>query len=152
MTWTTIASTRRDVDSPAEEDLFTDFYNRDENLREAPFCLLFAEVSTASAWPTYATVLTSAVYIPAWASGITLAAQFKVTGSFALFQWFLDGTSVAAADSTTSATYDDSKRKTLAAIDEAIRGSVVDITLNLAQVGGTAYAIQTDGPACRFIE
>lgn len=151
--WADIASTRRDVDSPLTEQFFTDLHDRDEALREQPFFLGFAEVSTASAFPTYALVLTKSIYIPRHALGITLAAQFKkVGGSACFFQWFLDGTSVAAAGFTVSdSTYDDSHRKTLAAIDTDLRGTTVDITLKLAAwLGGTAFAIQTDGPACRF--
>lgn len=136
-----------------KEQLFTDLYDRDEALREQSFFLGFPEKSTASAYSTFALVLTRSIYIPRHALGITLAAQFKkVGGAGCFFEWFLDGTSVAAEDFTTSdSTYDDSHRKTLAAISPALRGTRVDITLKLAALGGgTAFAIQTDGPACRF--
>lgn len=155
MGFTSIPSGRRDVDSPVEEQILTDLYDRDEALREAPFFFPFAEVSTASAFPTYATVLTKSIYIPTWAKGITMAAQFKKVGGAGCFmQWHLDGAIFdTSGDFTTSdSTYDDTKRITMAAIDTALRGTRVDVIIKLASLsGGTAFAIQTDGPACRFI-
>lgn len=152
---TTIVSTRRDVDSPWKENLFTDLHSRDDELREAPFNYAFAEFSTTSAFPTYVVAETKNVYIPTWARGITMAAQFAhTTGDSVFFEWFLDGSSVAAAafeNASVHPTYDDTHRKTLAAIPTAIRGTRVVLELKIsAGGGGTAYAKGTDGAACRF--
>lgn len=152
---TAISTTRRDEDSPWKENLFADLHARDEELREAPFGYAFSEFSTTSAFPTYVVAETRSIYVPAWAKGITCAAQFAhTTGDSVFFEWFLDGTSVSAADFVNSSvhpTFDDTERKTLAAIATAVRGTRVVLELKIsAGGGGTAYAKGTVGAACRF--
>ncbi len=156
MAWPGILASRRDVDSPWKADLFDDLHDRDVNLHERTFPMVFPEVSTTSVFGAYAVVFTETIYIPTAAHGIRVGCQLSVTtGDSNFFQWFLDDVSISAADfinDVVHPTYNDTKRKTNTAIDTAIRGTRVALELRLSNLGGgTSYAKSSFGAVCAFL-
>jgi hypothetical protein len=144
-----IVATRRDVDSPLEEQLFTDYYDRDEGLRQAPFWAPLAEVTTSST--TFVTVASWKGYVPIWATKLVVAIQVKVNGVTGSYQAII-GALTSDTKTTTSLTYVDTERLTFSDVS-TVQGTEVTISLQAKISNGAniAYAKQTDGPACRFL-
>ena len=154
-TWVDIASTDRDVDSPHKQQNFDDLHTRDESLRAAPFFLGFAEVTTTSTTPVV--MFSKSIYIPRWAAGLTVAAQYEIVGAVPVgtFTWSIGGSAMTDGDTINIATvlYTDTKRFTIDALPAALLGTRATLELKgdiLAAGQGTAKSKQIDGPACRF--
>lgn len=147
-TFPDIVTTRRDVDSPLDEALFLDFYNRDEGLSEHPFFLAFTEVSTTAT--SFTTLATFKLYIPVAAVRLVCAFQAKTVLGTGSYQWII-GALTSDTKTTTSATYVDTLRCTFADVT-SVRGTEVTLELQVKNSGvNLTYAKQTDGPACRFL-
>ena len=148
-TFPDIVSTRRDVDSPLEQQLFDDLYNRDEALSEHPFFLESAEVSTSAT--TFTTVKSWQVYVPAGAKKLVIAFQAKVSAGTGSYQVII-GALTSDTKTTTSASYVDTLRCTLSDVS-TVRGTEVTVSLQAKNSSGanTTFAKQTDGAACRFL-
>ncbi len=155
MAFTEIATTDRDVDSPLKEALFTDLHDRDDGLREAAFFLGFSEQTTASTSPVV--MFTKDIFIPRWAIGLTVAAQYKTSGGVpvATWTWSIGGSAMTDGDSANGLflpAWDDTLRFTIDALPSNLLGTRAALeVLGSALSGGTAHVKQTDGPACRFI-
>ena len=156
-TWVDIASTDRDVDSPHKQQNFDDLHTRDESLRAAPFFLGFSEVTTTSGTPVV--VFSKSLYIPRWAVGLTVAAQYKTSGSVSIMAatWAIGGSAMTDGDDipefTNFPTYDDTERFKITTLPSALLGTRATLELTMyvfIDGSGTAHAKQTDGPACRF--
>ena len=154
-TWVDIASTDRDVDSPLKASLFDDLVTRDDSLRQAPFFLGFSEVTTTSDTPVV--MFSKSIYIPRWAIGLTVAAQYEITGAVPVgtFTWSIGGSGMTDGDSITATvvTYASTKRFTIDALPSALLGTRATLELkgNIFAAGlATAFSKQVDGPACRF--
>ena len=154
--WVDIAAGDRDVDSPLKQQVFDDLHTRDESLRQAPFFLGFAEVTTTSGTPT--SVFTKSLYIPRWAIGLTVAAQYKSSGAVPVMTatWSIGGSAMTDGDSINNEgfpSFDDTKRFKITTIPSALLGTRATLELKMSVIvggSGTAHAKQTDGPACRF--
>ncbi len=151
MSYTSIAASRIDVDSPAEELLFDDLHDRDEANRHNPFMVEYTEVSTTSG--TLVVVHSEDIYIPVWATKITLAGQYHHTGaSFGAIDWRIGGTTIGGSLNVFDSSYPaDTVRRTLDPLPAGYAGTTKTLDLYLAApVTTTMFSKQSDGPVSRF--
>lgn len=147
-TFPDIAAAARDVDSPGDELLFQNFYDRDEGLREHPFFLALAEVSTTST--TFVTVASFKLYVPISPKRLVLAFQARTVLGTGSYQ-FIIGALTSDTQTTTSTTYVDTLRCTFSDVS-TVAGTEVTLSLQIKNSGvNLTYAKQTEGPACRFL-
>ena len=158
--WVMIATTDVDTDSPANQDLFEAYRERNLSLRNTMFFVKKNEVSSTSSgftkedeWeiycPPYASVLTMGFYYKTTAGGI---GTFKFTingvdsddgGSNGLgSNVVLFNTTYALADPHISFT---------SAIIEPLRDTYITVELHIAAALEEAFAISAGG-LCRFGE
>lgn len=150
-TFPAIAASRRDVDSPFDEDMADDLHDRDEGLREQIFFLLLAEVSETNAayqlkqaWP---------IEVPIWAKILKVALDTKVTATTTGTYKGTLGALDSDEPTETGAAYVPSAPTFLTWSDvSSLAGTTVDLELRLKNSpgggGNTTFAQQIEGPAC----
>ena len=151
MSFPDIVTGRRDVDSPWEEQMFTDLYDRDESLRVQPFFLEFSEVTTTSAFPTFVVMKTFELVVPAGAGKLNLAAQFKITGAvLGQFKWRI-GAAETTAETVLSTTW--VREANTHELDvSALQGTTITLELmGNAFAGDTFHAKDANAPVCFWL-
>lgn len=153
-TFPTIPLSRRDVDSPIDEDLVDDLHDRDEGLREHPFHLFMNEVSDVST--SYVKKFTFFLYIAETAKKMIVPLDTKVDGTTTgTFQLRMSSGSILSDEPTdTKNAYDPTSPTDITFTDvSSVKGTVVEVELWIKNSGGTpdkTYARSIIGAVCRF--
>ncbi len=93
------------------------------------------------------------IYIPVWATKITIAGQYHHTGaSFGALDWRIGGTTIGGSQTVFDSSYPaDTVRRTLDPLPAGYAGTTKTLDLYLAAVVTTTmFSKQSDGPVSRF--
>lgn len=157
-TWTDIASTAIDAESPVTEDLLGDFYDRDESLISTPIDTRFAEASVSSG--VYGNLATVKVYIPPAAATtggtVTLEVVFEAkvsTGNGDVQAKLGSGGTFSSSVNVTATAYGASAFVTLsipAADVAAAADSTIDLIIEGRNNSGGSITARCESSASRL--
>jgi hypothetical protein len=144
-TWTDIANSDIDVNSPLTNSLFTAYRDRDDFGRFIYTCWSFAEVSTASS--SYVTLASTRIIVPT-ACILTQFLDVDIwlrASAGTAYARLAIGTDYSSEVNNTSTTYGDPfKTCSYSSIGPYVSFTAVTVSLQLKASGGTAYA-KNDG-------
>ena len=154
-TFPDIPTSDRDEDSPLDEDLFDNYHDRDEGLREQSFTLELSEVSTNSA--TYVTLADWRISIPLWAKIMKIVLDTKVVAATTgTYKALLDTSTASDEPTDTKTAYDPTTPTVITFSDISSLAPDTDALLELQAKNSTGgggnltYAQAIAGAVCYF--